>query len=142
MDGSVDNMEIKGVTHPIPTEYAERIYNKGKNVFVGKRQLGKVKKGDKFIIYESHGARAYTGWADVVSIQKMKPTAITRKYKNQLMITTEELKEYAKNRPEMNVIEFENFQKFRKPVVPKRFVAVSGKYIYEDEFKMIEKNKD
>ena len=135
-------MEIKGVTHPVPTEYAERIYNKGKTVFVSKSHLGKVKKGDKFIIYESHGARAYTGWADVVSIQKMKPTAITRKYKNQLMITTEELKEYAKNRPEMNVIEFENFQKFKKPVIPKRFVAVSGKYIYENEFKMIEKNKD
>ena len=134
--------KIKGVTHPIPTEYAERIYNKGKTVFVSKKQLGKVKKGDKFIIYESHGARAYTGWADVVSIQKMKPTAITRNYKNQLMITTEELKEYAKNRTEMNVIEFENFQKFKKPVVPKRFVAVSGKYIYEDEFKMIKKNKD
>jgi len=38
----------------------------------------------------------------------------------------------------MNVIEFE---KFKKSVIPKRFVAVSGKYIYEDEFKMIEKNK-
>lgn len=103
--------------------------------------LERLKKGDKFIIYESHGAKAYTGWADILSIQKMKPTAITRKYKNQLMITAEELKEYAKNRTEMNVIEFENFQKFKKPVVPKRFVAVSGKYIYEDEFKMIEKNK-
>lgn len=46
----------------------------------------------------------------------MKPTAITRKYKNQLMITTEELKEYAKNRTEMNVIEFKNFQKFKNPL--------------------------
>jgi hypothetical protein len=134
-------MEIKGVSHPIPTEYAERIYKNGKTVFVGKSHLGKVEKGDKFIIYESHGAKAYTGWADIVSIQKMKPAAITKKYKNQLMITAEELKEYTKNKPKMNVIEFENFQKFKKPVVPKRFVAVSGKYIYEDEFKMIEKNK-
>lgn len=133
--------DIKGVTHPIPTEYAERIYNNRKTVFVGKSHLGKVEKGDKFIIYESHGAKAYTGWADIVSIQKMKPAAITRKYKNQLMITAEELKEYAKNKPEMNIIEFENFQKFKKPVVPKRFVTVAGKYIYEDEFKMIEKNK-
>jgi len=134
-------MEIKGVSHPIPTEYAERIYSNGKTVFVSKSHLGKVEKGNKFIIYESHGAKAYTGWADIVSIQKMKPVAITRKYKNQLMITTEEFQEYTKNRTEMNVIEFENFQKFKKPVVPKRFVAVSGKYIYEDEFKMIEKNK-
>ncbi|MEN6294486.1 MAG: DUF365 domain-containing protein, partial [Methanobacterium sp.] len=84
--------DIKGVTHPIPTEYAERIYNNEKNVFVSKSHLGKVEKGDKFIIYESHGAKAYTGWADIVSIQKMKPTTITRKYKNQLMITAEELK--------------------------------------------------
>ncbi|MBP2046741.1 DUF365 domain-containing protein [Methanobacterium aggregans] len=134
-------MEIKGVSHPIPTEYAERIYNNGKTVFVSKSHLGKVEKGDKFIIYESHGAKAYTGWADIISIQKMKTAAITRKYKNQLMITAEELKKYAKNRTEMNVIEFENFQKFKKPVTPKRFVAVSGKYLYEDEFKMIEKNK-
>ncbi|SCG85420.1 DUF365 domain-containing protein [Methanobacterium congolense] len=134
--------DIKGVTHPIPTEYAERIYNNEKTVFVGKSHLGRVEKGDKFIIYESHGAKAYTGWADIVSIQKMKPAAITRKYKNQLMITAEELKEYAKNKPEMNVIEFENFQKFKKPVVPERFVTVAGKYIYENEFKMIEKNKN
>ena len=134
-------MEIKGVSHPIPTEYAERIYNNGKTVFVSKSHLGKVEKGDKFIIYESHGAKAYTGWADIVSIQKMKPTNIAQKYKKQLMITAEELKEYTKNRTEMNVIEFENFQKFKKPVVPKRFVTVAGKYIYEDEFKMIEKNK-
>ena len=133
--------DIKGVTHPIPTEYAERIYNNEKTVFVSKSHLGKVEKGDKFIIYESHGAKAYTGWADIVSIQKMKPAAITRNYKDQLMITAEELKEYAKNKSEMNVIEFENFQKFKKPVVPKRFVTVAGKYIYEDEFKMIEKNK-
>jgi hypothetical protein len=41
----------------------------------------------------------------------------------------------------MNVIEFENFEKFTKPVKPKRFVTVAGKYIYEDEFEMIKKNK-
>jgi len=133
---------IKGVTHPIPTEYAKRIYNNGKTVFVGKSHLGKVEKGDKFIIYESHGAKAYTGWATIVSIQKMKTAVIIRKYKNQLMITAEEFEEYAKNRSEMNVIEFENFQKFKKPVVPKRFVALRGKYIYKEEFNMIDKNKE
>jgi len=135
------NMKIVAVSHPIPTEYAERIYNDGNTVFVGKSYLGKVSPGDKFIIYESHGAKAYTGWADIVSIGKQKTNTITRKYGNKLMITKEEFQEYAKGRPEMNVIEFENFQKFNKPVVPKRFVAVSGKYIYEDEFKTITKNK-
>lgn len=134
-------MNILAVSHPIPTEYAERIYNHGKTVFVSKSYLGKVKPGDKFIIYESHGAKAYTGWADIKSIGKQKTSSITRKYGNELMVTKEEFQEYAKGRPEMNVIEFENFQKFNKPVIPKRFVAVSGKYIYEDEFKVINKNK-
>jgi hypothetical protein len=132
--------EIKGVSHPVPTEYAERIYE-GKTVFVGKSYLGKVSEGDKFIIYESHGAKAYTGWADIKSIGKQKTSNIVRKYGNKLIISKEELQEYAKGRTEMNVIEFENFQKFKNPVVPNRFVAVSGKYIYEDEFKTIEKNK-
>ena len=67
----------------------------------------------------------------------MKTSSISRKYGKKLMITREELKEYSKGRNEMFVIEFENFQKFNKPVKPKRFVTVAGKYIYEDEFKMI-----
>lgn len=135
-------MKILGVSHPIPTEYAERIYNDKKTVFVSKSYLGKVSPGDKFIIYESYGAKAYTGWADIVSIGKQKASAITIKYGSKLMITKEEFQEYAKGRPEMNVIEFENFEKFNKPVVPKRFVTVAGKYIYDDEFKTIAKNKD
>jgi len=133
--------EIKGVSHPVPTEYAERIYTEGKTVFVGKSYLGKVSPGDKFIIYESHGAKAYTGWANIKSIGKQKTGTISMKYGNKLIITKEELNEYAKGKPEMNVIEFENFEKFKNPVVPQRFVAVSGKYIYEDEFKTIEKSK-
>ena len=135
-------MKIVAVSHPIPTEYAKRIYDDGKTVFVSKSHLGKVSPGDKFIIYESHGAKAYTGWADIKSIGKQKTSTITKKYGNKLMITKEEFQEYAKRRPEMNVIEFENFQKFNKPVVPKRFVTVAGKYIYDDEFKTIVNNKD
>ena len=134
--------EIKAVSHPIPTEYAKRIYDEGKTVFVAKTFLGKVSPGAKFVIYESHGAKAYTGWATIKSIGKEKTGSIVRKYKNKLMITPEEFNEYSKGRTEMNVIEFENFEKFKKPVVPKRYVSVSGKYIYSDEFKTITNNKD
>ena len=42
--------------------------------------------GDKFVIYESHGAKAYTGWANIKSIGKEK-TNIIRKYEKKLMIT-------------------------------------------------------
>jgi hypothetical protein len=134
--------KIKGVTHPIPTEYAERIYNEGKTVFVSKRTLGKVLKGDKFIIYESHGAKAYTSWADIKSISKQTISSISRKYGKKLMITKKELEEYAKDKSEMNVIEFENFEKFKNYVKPKRFVSISGKYIYNDEYEQIINKKD
>jgi len=134
-------MEIIGVSHPIPTEYANRIYNDGKTVFITKSYLGKVSKGDKFIIYESWGEKAYTGWADIISVGKQKTSSISRKYGTKLMITAKELKEYGKNRQLMNVIEFENFEKFENPVKPDRFVTVAGKYIYEDEFKMIDGNR-
>ena len=36
--------KIKAVSHPIPTEYAERIYHDGKTVFVGKTHFGKVSR--------------------------------------------------------------------------------------------------
>lgn len=135
-------MKIVGVTHPIPTEYAERIYKGDKTVFVGKRCLCKVTDGDKFIVYESHGAKSYTGWADIKYIGKIKTNLVTRHYGKDLILDLEEFKEYSKGRDQMFVIEFENFQKFKKPVKPSKFVTVSGKYIYEDEFKNIENKKD
>lgn len=135
-------MKKIGVTHPIPTEYAERIYNNDKNVFVGKRCLCKVSPGHKFIIYESQGAKAYTGWADIKFIGKMKPNSISNKYGEKLMLEHDELVEYSKGKSEMFVIEFEKFEKFNNNVVPNKFVTVSGKYIYENEYEMIKKHKN
>lgn len=132
---------IKGVTHPVPTEFAQRIYG-GKTVFVGKSFLGKVKKGDKFVLYESHGARAFTGWADILKVEKINKSEILKEYANKLMITSKEFEEYSKGKKQMTIIEFENFELFKNKVVPKRFVGIGGKYISSDEFNMIEKNKD
>lgn len=134
--------KIKGVSHPIPPEYAERIYDENKTVFVGKRCLCKVSEGDKFIIYESHTTKAYTGWANIKYIGKIETKSIMGKYGKNLMINKEELKDYSKGRIKMFVIEFEKFEKFNKPVKPSRFVSVAGKYIYAEEYEMIKKNKD
>ena len=59
------------------------------------------------------------------------------KFKDKLIVNEDEFKEYSKGRQELTVIEFVNFQKFKQPVKPKRFVSISGKYIYSEEFKMI-----
>ena len=134
-------MRIVGISHPIPTEYAERIYNEGKTVFVSKSYLGKVVPGDKFIVYESYGKKAYTGWALIRSIGKQKTNSIITKYGKKLMLTKDELQKYANGKTEMNVIEFDKFEKFKKPVKPSRYVTVAGKYIYEDEFNLIKSKK-
>jgi len=129
------------VTRPIPTRYAKRIYDENKTVFVGKTYPRRAVVGDKFIIYESRGKKAYTGWADIKTIEELKPYTILRKYGQKLIISPKELKEYSKDRTLMTIIEFEKFQKFQKPVKPERFVSISGKYIYDDEYEMIVKNK-
>lgn len=135
-------MEIVGVSHPIPTEFAKRVYQENKSVFVGKSYLSKVSKGDKFIVYESHGARAYTGWATIKFIGKMKTNSILRKYGQKLIITPDEFKDYSKGRAELGVIEFENFEMFNKPVKPSGYyVTVAGKYIDLSELKMIDMNR-
>lgn len=136
-----ENIKIVGISHPIPTEYAKRIYDEGKTVFVSRSYLGKVSKGAKFIIYESYGEKAYTGWADIVSIGKMKTNKILKKYQSKLMITSEEFEVYSEHKDMMNVIEFENFEKFETPVKPDRFVTVAGKYIDETEYEMIRSKK-
>lgn len=134
-------MKILGISHPIPTRYATRIYENGKNVFIGKSYLGKASQGDKFIIYESHGTKAYTAWADIKSIGRQKTNSIISKYEDKLIVTPEEFRTYSKGKSKMNVIEFENLEIFKNPVKPERFVTVTGKYIYKDEFDMIAKNK-
>lgn len=135
-------MDIVGVSHPIPTEFAKRIYFEKKTIFVGKSFLGKVGKGDKFIIYESQGEKAFTGWADIKSIGKMKPKEILSKFKNQMMINKKEFIEYSSGRDIMNYIEFENFEKFNSPVKPPRFIGIRGKYILSDELKNIISKKN
>lgn len=135
-------MDIKGITHPIPTKIAERIYLNNKTVFVGKSNLLKVKKGDKFVIYESYGAKAYTGWADIKNIRRMKTSEVIDKYESCLIISKEEFDHYTRGRSEVTVIEFENFEKFKTPVIPKRYVSLSGKYIRDDEYNFLKKKKE
>ena len=116
-------MKIVAISHPIPTEIADRIYNENKTVFVSKSHLGKVSKGDKFIIYESHGAKAYTGWADILNIEYTPKQILFTEIWKKIDGKSDEFKEYTKGREKINVIEFENFEKFKKPVTPKRFVS-------------------
>ena len=130
-------MDIIGIAHPLPTKYAKRIYEDGKNVFISKSYLGKASEGDKFILYESHGAKKYTGMAKIKFISEMDSIDILKHYKDNLIISEEEFKEYVGNRKKMAVVEFEDFKMFEIPVKPQKFVTISGKYITDKEYQSI-----
>ena len=134
-------MDIVGVSHPIPTEYAKRIYEEHKTVYIGRRALKKATIGSKFIIYESYGAKAFTGMGDIKFIGLMSPKEILKKYKDKMIVNVEEFSKYSNGEKYMNVIEFENFEKFKKPIKPKRFITPAGKYIYKEQLASIIKNK-
>lgn len=62
-------------------------------------------------------------------------------YTNELIINEEEFKDYSKGRKWMTVIKFRNFEKFNKTVKLKRIFSISGEHIYENDYKMIDKNR-
>lgn len=134
-------MEILGVSHPVPTEYASRIYEENKTVYIGRRALKKAPIGSKFVVYESYGAKAFTGMGDIKFIGLMAPKDILEKYKDKMIVTINEFNDYSKGEKQMNVIEFENFEKFQNPVKPQRFITPAGKYIYKEQLTNIIKNK-
>lgn len=134
-------MKICAITHPVPKIYAKRIYDDDKTIFVCKNYLNKINDNGRFVLYESRGIGAYTGWADIDFMQKMEPKKIINVYRNDLFLTEDELKEYSKKRTHMTIIRLKNFEKFRNPVFPKKFITMSGKYIDREEYEYINKNK-
>lgn len=135
-------MKIVGVSHPIPTEYAKRIYEENKTVYIGRRALKRAPIGSKFVIYESYGAKAFTGMGDIKFIGLMSPKDIIKKYKDKMIVTIDEFNQYSKGEKQMNVIEFEKFEKFKTPVKPKNFITPAGKYIDNKQLNIIIENKD
>ena len=59
-----------------------------------------------------------------------------------MMINSKEFEKYSSGRNIMNYIEFENFEKFNKPVKPSRFIGIRGQYLSSYELMDIISKKD
>ncbi|ASJ00343.1 DUF365 domain-containing protein [Thermococcus gorgonarius] len=138
---------IVGVTFPVPKWFLDRILDEGKTVFVKPSTL-KVQPGMKIIFYASREDQGWHGDAEVESVEFFTNIEeIIRNYKDELFLTPEELREYERERAKWHsrgrrprpwmVLRLRNIRKYPKPVKPPRFIAVSGRYVKEKEYREI-----
>lgn len=138
---------VVGVTFPIPKWFLSRILEEGKTVFVKPSTL-RVRPGMKIIFYASREGQGWHGEAEVESVEHFTNVEdIIKKYKDELFLTPEELRKYEQDRAKWHsrgrrprpwmVVKLKNIRKYPKVVKPKRFIAVSGRYIKEDEYREI-----
>mgnify|MGYP000088288305 CR=1 FL=1 len=148
--------EIVGVAYPVPSNLLDRIFKEGKNVFIKHPTCYKqLKPGRKVLFYASHEIRGIVGEAAIKNIELMKINQIYEKYGNKVFITKEEAKEYSKpfktrrqagagkaREVKFLVLELQNVKKYDKPVKPKRFITVGGKYITKREYEEIKEKQN
>ncbi len=135
--------QIVGVTFPVPKQYMDRFFE-GKDVFVKPATTYKqLKRGMKFVFYQSRQDTGYVGEATIKRIILMNdPLKFFETYGDRIFLAREELKNYLntqekwssreqKKKRHWMAIELENIKKYGKPVKPKRFVSVGGQYLRE-----------
>ncbi|WP_461864834.1 ASCH domain-containing protein [Thermococcus sp.] len=138
---------VVGVTFPIPKWFLSRILEEGKTVFVKPSTL-RLKPGMKLVFYASREDQGWHGEAEIESVEHFTTVEdIIKKYKDELFLTPKELRKYERNRAKWHsrgrrprpwmVVKLKNIRKYPKVVKPKRFIAVSGRYIKEDEYREI-----
>ncbi|AEH24471.1 DUF365 domain-containing protein [Pyrococcus yayanosii] len=139
--------EIVGVTFPVPKPLLDRILKEGKTVFVKPSTL-RVKPGMKIVFYASRENQGFHGEAEVESVRHFKNIEeIIKEYRNELFLTPEELRKYERDRRRWHsrgkrprpwmVLKLKGIRRYPRIVKPKRFIAVSGRYIRESEYQEI-----
>lgn len=141
--------EIIGVTFPVPKRSIDRFFKEDKTVFIKPATLFKdIKKGQKFIFYQSHEDTGYAGEATIKSIViRENPLDFFGIYGDKIFLTKNEVEKYIdqnkkwrslKNRSSERrkirpwiAIELKDIRKYPEVKKINRFVPVSGMYIKE-----------
>lgn len=143
--------EIIGATFPVPKFLLKRILKEEKDVFVKPATITRLKPGMKIIFYASREDQGFYGEGEIESIEFFEdPMKILEKYGDRVFLTEKEFKEYIKTserwrtrgrrpRPWVAIV-LKNIKGYSKIVKPKRFIAVSGRYMKEKEYKEIVKH--
>lgn len=131
--------EVVGAIFPVPYLLMKQFFEEGKKVFVKNSKFKRLKPGSKILFYASRGVHALVGEGTIEIVEFLTPNETIRKYKNELFLTEDECKTYAreKNVFKFLVIRFSEIRKYENPVKPKRFISMGGKYISKSEYEQI-----
>ena len=144
--------EIAGVIYPVPFDLLQRIFS-GKDVFIKHPTCFKqLKPGQKLLFYASHEVRGIVGEATIRNVEMMKLDDIYKKYGDRVFITREEARSYSRPLKDRKrggaqrdvtflVLELEDIRKYEKPVKPRRFITVGGKYLTKQEYEQMLKSR-
>ena len=72
----------------------------------------------------------------------MHPLEIWNKYQKQLVLDKNNYFKYVSKKSVVTVIKLKNFELFPEKIIPKTFVSMRGKYLYEEEYMEITKKLD
>ena len=130
-------MEAIGIVYPIPKEIMNSLFNEKKSVFVkfthqpSKKTIIRIKEGMKLYLYESHSENCFVGEADISKVSYLLLEDILKKYREKLIISEKDLREYAQGRESkmLLVLNLVNIKKYDKPRKSKKRITMAGHYI-------------
>ena len=137
--------KIVGAIYPIPLQFANRIFEKQKTVFVKyiSGQTSALASKHKILFYASQGQKEIVGEAKIKELHFLTPTEAWEKYGSNLFLNEEELMEYCQTQvlrnpsKKMQVIVLSKPRKYPEGIKYKRPISMSGQYINEEDYREI-----
>jgi hypothetical protein len=132
--------KIIGVIYPLHRNIIERFLNEDKDIFIkyisrirNKKSKFRLTPGLKLFLYESAFRKALVASATIKTIEFVNIEEIMDTYNDKLMISKNELVDYAKGRTKkIMILKLDNIIKL-EPIIPvKCRITMSGRYITKD----------
>lgn len=131
------------VIYPLPLNIASRILFEKKSVFTKypthEILSPRLKSCKKLLFYVSGSNKEITGEADIVSIDLMVISEVLSKYRNNLFLTEDELREYSNGRDNKNMMVFslDNLTTYSEPKYLGHGITMVGEYLSKEEYESL-----
>lgn len=131
------------VIYPVPKKITHRILHAKKSVFTKypthEILSPKLKSCKKLLFYVSGSNKEIAGEADIVSIDLMILSEVLSKYRNNLFLTENELREYSNGRDTKNMMVFilDNITTYSEHKYLGHGITMVGEYISKEEYEFL-----
>lgn len=129
-----------GVIFPLPKNAIDFMYSNNRDVYVkytSHHQTGKsrINKGATLYIYQSGGSKSVIGEAIIAKVDFLSMDTILERYSERLMISDDELKQYASGRENKKalVLELEGLKRYKNEIKLSSPLTMTGIYLTSDK---------